>query len=151
MEAVTGRIRPIVICLFRNGSRILAAEGVDPGTKQKFYRPLGGEVEFGEAGIRALEREMAEELDRPIEGPVFLGLLENLFTYCGEQGHELVLVFDARLADPSLYRKDRIPCKESDGSPFDAIWLDLDKDVPGGLPLYPDGLRDFIKSHEKNN
>lgn len=151
MEKVTGRIRPIVICLFRNGGRILAAEGVDPATGKRFYRPLGGEVEFGEAGIRTLEREMAEELGRPIESPVFLGLLENLFTYDGEQGHELVLVYDALLADRSLYNSDRIPCRESDGTTFDAVWLDLDGDVPGGLPLYPDGLRNFIKSHGKKD
>lgn len=150
MEKVTGRIRPIVICLFRDGSRILVAEGADPANGKRFYRPLGGEVEFGEAGIRALEREMAEELGRPIEGPAFLGLLENLFTYCGEQGHELVLVYDARLADRGLYQRERITCRESDGTTFDAVWLDLDREIPGGLPLYPDGLREFIKSHGKN-
>lgn len=150
MEKVTGRIRPIVICLFRDGSRILVSEGVDPATGKRFYRPLGGEVEFGEAGIRTLEREMAEELGRPIEGPVFLGLLENLFTYCGGQGHELVLVYDARLADRELYLRDRINCRESDGTTFDAVWLDFDRENPDGLPLYPDGLRDFIKSHEKS-
>lgn len=147
MEKVTGRIRPIIICLFRDGGRILVAQGADPATGKRFYRPLGGEIEFGEAGIRTLEREMAEELGRPIEEPVFLGLLENLFTYCGEQGHELVLVYDARLADRGLYQRDRITCRESDGTTFDAVWLDLDREIPGGLPLYPDGLRDFIKSH----
>jgi 8-oxo-dGTP pyrophosphatase MutT (NUDIX family) len=148
VDKVTGYIRPIVIGLFRNGSRILVAEGVDPTKKARFFRPLGGSIEFGETGLQALEREIGEELGQKIERPAFLGVLENLFTYDGEPGHEIVLVFDAQFTDRSLYQCERIPGGESDGAEFDAVWLDLDKDVPGGLPLYPDGLREFIRNHE---
>lgn len=144
-------IRPIVICLFRNGSRILVAEGFDPIKNQRFLRPLGGAIEFGETGLRTLEREMAEELGQTIEQPVLLGALENIFTFNGQPGHEIVLVYDARFQDKSLYQCDRIKGGESDGSEFRAFWLDIDKKIPDGLPLYPDGLLNLIHTSESRN
>jgi len=148
VDKVTGFIRAIVICLFRNGSRILVAEGFDPSKNERFLRPLGGAIDFGETGLRALEREIAEELGQPIEKPAFLGVIENLFTYGGEQGHEIVFVFDAQFADRSLYQCQRIPGCESDGAAFEAVWLNLADDAPSRLPLYPDGLRQFIDERE---
>jgi hypothetical protein len=35
------------MCVFRHGNRILVAVAVDEVKNQKFYRPLGGTIEFG--------------------------------------------------------------------------------------------------------
>ena len=43
-----GKVRPLAICVFRRGDRILAAEGYDLVKGETFYRPLGGRIEFGE-------------------------------------------------------------------------------------------------------
>ncbi|HEX5141250.1 MAG TPA: hypothetical protein VFX19_09915, partial [Dehalococcoidia bacterium] len=44
-----GRIRPIAIVVFRRpDGAILVAPGFDTVKQQHFYRPLGGEIEFGE-------------------------------------------------------------------------------------------------------
>lgn len=85
----------MIICLFRNGDRILAAEGFDSVKQIQFYRPLGGGVEFGEHSRDALAREIKEELNAEIEDAQLLGVIENIFTHEGRQGHEVVFVYDA--------------------------------------------------------
>ncbi len=130
-------IRHLVICVFRNGTKILVAQGFDDVKNETFLRPLGGAVEFGERAVDALRREMREELGAQIEEPVQLGVLENVFTYRGAPGHEVVFVFDARFADAELYNRPSLPLNESvwDGA---ARWIDLADPLPH--PLYPDGL-----------
>jgi NADH pyrophosphatase NudC (nudix superfamily) len=56
------QIRPIAICLFRNGNRILVSDDLDPETGRPYCRPLDGSVEFGELAVNALVREIREEL-----------------------------------------------------------------------------------------
>src|SRR5690349_6932913 len=86
--------RPIVICLFRNEGRILADKGVDSVKGQEFYRPLGGMIEFGEHSIDAINREIFEETKQEVRNLKYLGALENIFTYEGKAGHEIVIVYD---------------------------------------------------------
>jgi hypothetical protein len=46
-------IRPIAICLFRNGDKILVSDdGIDPSTGGAYCRPLGGSAEFGELAAK---------------------------------------------------------------------------------------------------
>jgi hypothetical protein len=52
-------IRPIAICLFRNGDKILISDGIDPKTGGAYCRPLGGTIEFSERSEDAVAREMA--------------------------------------------------------------------------------------------
>src|SRR5512140_1651840 len=96
------RIRPLAICLFRNAGRILVFEGFDPVKQQTFYRPLGGGIEFGERAEAAVRREILEEIRAGTASLEYLFTLENIFTFNGEPGHEIVLVFDGRLADEKL-------------------------------------------------
>lgn len=141
------QIRPLAICLFRDGDRILVGEGNDPVKRETFYRPLGGGIEFGERAEDALRREVREEISAEIESPVYLFTLENIFTFNGEMGHEIVMVFDARLTDESLYEQETIAGTETDGTqnfPFTALWKKLDEFGPQS-PLYPDGLLDALQ------
>ncbi|MBI4559230.1 MAG: NUDIX hydrolase [Candidatus Hydrogenedentes bacterium] len=142
---VTGHIRPIAICVFRNGNRILVGDGYDPTKQQVFYRPPGGAIHFGETSESALRREMREELGVEIHHPRLIGVLESLFTFDGEQGHQIVFVFDGKLGDASLYELAQFPARESNGEHFNAIWLDLDAIGPGTPPVYPDGLVELLR------
>lgn len=143
-----GHIRPIAICVFRHGRRILVGDAYDPTKEQLFYRPVGGGIHFGEASVDAVRREVAEELRQPIEDVRLLGVIENLFTFDGAQGHEVVFVYDARFADATLYQRERLDGVESDGSPFNALWVDLDEDRAGLPPVYPDGLLELLRGVE---
>lgn len=139
------RIRPLAICVFRRGRRILVAEGYDPTKKELFHRPLGGAIHFGERSAEALRREVREELGAEVRNMRFLGVLENLFTFDGEAGHEVVFVFDARFRNRALYSRRRLTGRESDGVPFRAVWRDIEVSQDGLPPLYPDGLLELLR------
>ena len=55
------KVRPIAVCVFRDGDRIFIAEGYDPVKEKAFYRQLGGTIEFGERGYETVVREVWEE------------------------------------------------------------------------------------------
>jgi 8-oxo-dGTP pyrophosphatase MutT (NUDIX family) len=138
------KIRPIAICICRDGDRILVAEGHDSKKGQTFYRPLGGTIEFGERGEETVRREFREEIGTDVSEVRYLGMLENIFIYEGRRGHEIVLVYDGRLSDRSVYEKDTIQGNEL-GTPFKAVWKRLDEFGPGRPPVYPDGLLELMR------
>ena len=137
------KIHPIAICVCRDGERILVAEYYDKDKGQTFYRPLGGTIEFGERGEETARRELGEEIGAELGELRYLGMLENIYTYEGRRGHEIVLVYDGRLTDPGLYLKEFIQGDEL-GEPFKAVWKRLDEFGPGLPPLYPDGLLELL-------
>ena len=134
------RIRPLAICVFRrDDGAILAAPGFDKVKQQRFYRPLGGEIEFGEHAEDAIRREIREELGAEIEDVRLLTVSENIFTFLGAIGHELVWSFEASFVDPKHYEGDVVQCLEGDAA-FEAHWVPLSLFERGEAPLYPDGL-----------
>jgi ADP-ribose pyrophosphatase YjhB (NUDIX family) len=136
------RIRPIAICVCRDGERILVTEFNENG--RLYYRPLGGTIEFGERGEAAVRREFHEEIQAGLEAVRYLGTLENIYTNDGQRGHEIVLIYDGRLADARLYEKEVILGDEL-GEPFRAVWKRLDEFGPGRPPLYPNGLLELLE------
>ena len=131
------------MCVFRHRTRILVARGFDDIKNEAFLRPLGGAVEFGEMVVDTLRREIREELGVEIAEPVQLGVLENVFTYRGQPGHEIVFVFDAKFVDTELYAKPSLPLNEPvwDGP---ARWIDLVDPLPAAL--YPEGLTALLSA-----
>ena len=123
---------------------VLAAAGFDEAKGERFFRPLGGEVEFGEAAADAAMRELREEVGRGIEVRAALGVVENRFTYRDAPGHEVVFEFIAAFAageEPSTL--DPIECREGDAT-FTARWLPLAEVLAGAHRIYPDGLPNRI-------
>jgi ADP-ribose pyrophosphatase YjhB (NUDIX family) len=135
------RVRPIAICVCRDGDRILVTEFNEKN--RLYYRPLGGTIEFHEKGEAAVRREFHEEIQADLEEVRYLGALENIYTNGGLRGHEIVLVYDGRLADVRLYDKEELPGDEL-GEPFRAVWKRLDEFGPGKPPLYPNGLLELL-------
>jgi NADH pyrophosphatase NudC (nudix superfamily) len=144
------QIRPIVIGIFRRDDAILVFESREPDSGgQIYYRPLGGSIEFGEYGHEALARELREEIDAEIRNPRYLGLNENLFTSpSGQRAHEIVLVYEAELADEALYEKDEMLVVEDSGATFQAYWKPLAFFQRGEGPLYPNGLLELLLGDE---
>jgi ADP-ribose pyrophosphatase YjhB (NUDIX family) len=131
------RIRPIAICVCRDSDRILVTEFREKG--RIYYRPLGGTIEFGERGEEAVRREFREEIAAELAEVCYLGTLENIYTDGEMRGHEIVLVYDGRLTDTSLYKEEVIQGDEL-GVPFRAVWKRLDEFDSETLPVYPEGL-----------
>jgi ADP-ribose pyrophosphatase YjhB (NUDIX family) len=137
------KIRPIAICLCRDNDRIMVSEFGEQDCP--YYRPLGGTIEFGEHAEETIRREFQEEIAADLTELRYLGMLENIYTHKGLRGHEIVLVYDGRLTDTRLYKKEVIRGNES-GKPFKAVWKRLDEFGPDKPPVYPEGLLALLKS-----
>lgn len=144
-----GRIRPLVICIFQKDDTILVAEGYDPVKDDYFYRPIGGGIEYGEKSAEALIREIREEIETDIFDLQYLGTVENIFTFNGEVGHEIVQVYNAAFVDTSFYTKEVFEGKEDDGSIFKIRRLPISKFQSGELRLVPEDLLDLIKQNNR--
>lgn len=142
-----GKIRAVALCVFLHKGKLLVVDGFDPIKKQKFGRPPGGTIEFGESSQKAIVREIREEIGAEIKNLQYWGTLENIFTYDGEIGHEIVFMYRGDLVDPELYDRSRIDGDEN-GNPLRAIWVPLADFSNGCFPLYPSGLRAMIQKEE---
>ena len=142
------QIRPLAICVFLNKDRILVAEGYDPIKGENFYRPLGGGIEFGERSEETISRELMEEISVELKQDTlkYLGAVENIFTFNGTPGHEIVLVYDGVLDDSRLYDQAVILGKEANGEEIRAMWKNLDEFGAGKSILYPEGLVEMLTS-----
>lgn len=140
-------IRPIAICVFRKGDKILVAQGYDPVKNEHFYRPLGGGIEFGESSKETICRELSEEVSMEVDADSlrYLGAVENIFIFNGAPGHEIVLVYDGALKDSRVYEQEMIPGKEANGDNILAMWMSLDEFGEDKAILYPTGLLTLLQ------
>jgi 8-oxo-dGTP pyrophosphatase MutT (NUDIX family) len=141
------RIRPVAICICLDRGRILVAEYREK--ERLYYRPLGGTIEFGESGEQTIQREFREEIETGLKDVRFLGALENIYTLGKLRGHEIVLVFDGRLCDESLYEKNSLEGDEL-GQPFKAVWIQIKNIRATGHPVYPDGLLALLEKQTRS-
>ncbi|UOQ84923.1 NUDIX hydrolase [Gracilibacillus salinarum] len=139
-------IRPIVICIFSNQDSILVAEGFDSMKGDYFYRPIGGGIEFGESSTDALIREITEEINQEIKNLSYLGAVENIFTFNGDNGHEIVMVYDAAFIDQSLYHIESFEGIEDGGEKIKLFWKPLNDFTERRLRLVPEGLITLIQN-----
>lgn len=143
------RIRPKAVCATRREDEVLVVPAVDSVKGETFYGLPGGGVEFGEYATDAVRREMREELGAELTDVTLLGVLENVFTYEGRPGHEIVFVFEARFADAGFYTRDEVVGDE-EGTAFVARWVPLAQFGHGGPPLYPTGLLELLRQAPGN-
>jgi ADP-ribose pyrophosphatase YjhB (NUDIX family) len=138
-----GRIRTIVLGIFLHEGRLLVFRGDDPSRGVVFYRPLGGGIEFGERSTDAFIREMREELGAEVTDIRYLGMIENIFSHLGKQGHEIVLLYAARLADPAFYTRQEW-AGDDNGTAIQVLWKPL-VDFENGDLLVPRELLALLK------
>jgi 8-oxo-dGTP pyrophosphatase MutT (NUDIX family) len=147
-----GEIRVIVLGLIRSGDgfanakseRIFVSEGYDPTKQETFYRALGGGVDFGETSQVALEREFQEEIQADLTNIKYLGCIENLFTFNGRQGHEIIQLYQCDFADPKFYQLESLTFSESPTHKHRALWIDIARFKSGELRLVPEVFFDYL-------
>lgn len=135
------RVRVVALAVVRRAAdgAVLLGIGTDPAKGEQFCRPVGGGIEFGERSGEACRREMLEEVGADLRDLRPLGVLENLYSYKGEPGHEIAFLHEARLADPTLERRGEFPV-EKKSRPRIARWFRPGDLGPGRVPLVPEGL-----------
>ena len=138
-----GQVRPIATCVFRDHGRIFVGQHYDPTKGEKFYRPLGGAIEFGEHSQDSIIREIQEEMEAEIGDLSHVGTIENIFTFDDKPGHEIVLVYEARFLEPDLYEVESVRCRDDDAD-FVAQWKRVDDFRAGEAILCPEGLLELL-------
>jgi 8-oxo-dGTP pyrophosphatase MutT (NUDIX family) len=139
-----GEIRLIALGLIKNGDHIFVSEGYDPVKQSKFYRALGGGVEFGETSRIALEREFQEEIQADLTNIQYLGCIENLFIFDGRQGHEIIQLYQCDFADSKFYQLKELTFSESPNHKHRALWIEISRFKSGELRLVPEVFFDYL-------
>ncbi len=137
-------IRAKAVCLFRHKNKVLLAAGYDPATDEHYLLPIGGGIEFGETAAQAAQREVMEEIGVEIHDLRLLGVLENLFSFNGYSGHEIVFVYEAKFVDKCLYEQAEWRAVESDGVEFGVKWFDQKQISGDALKIHPSGISKML-------
>jgi len=129
------RVKAMLVALHSDGTRhLVSSNPPSDENPQGHHRLIGGSVELGESLQDAIVREIDEELGARVHELQHLGVIENIFRYNGELGHEIVALYAGRL-DPEPADQDAT-LTESDGSVVPVVWRAFD-DVDTRIPLYP--------------
>jgi ADP-ribose pyrophosphatase YjhB (NUDIX family) len=142
-----GRIRTIAIAVIQRPSdgAVLAFYGEDPNDGRRFYRPLGGGIEFGESSIDAVRRELQEEIGAEVDPVRLMGVVENIFTHRDQTGHEIVFIWECHLLDERFYAHEEILMDEN-GVAAIAHWVHPRQLAAQGIHFYPEELADYLRN-----
>jgi putative intracellular protease/amidase len=145
-RGILGRkIRPLALALIRNPKgQFLFHKGYDKVKDEIFYRPLGGGIEFSESGQVALEREIMEELKQEVQVSGLTASFENIFTFEGFKGHEIIMLFSADFKNKSTYEQKELEIFESGVVIAKAVWRSVAEINAEGSKLYPIGLKEVM-------
>jgi 8-oxo-dGTP pyrophosphatase MutT (NUDIX family) len=134
------QIRVVALALIEHNNRFLLAESKDNVKNETFYRPIGGGIEFGETGAETVTREVEEEIGYKIQNVDKLGEFENIFTFNGQPGHEIAIIYRADFVDEYPYTQDVLP--KIDGYSQKVVWLS--RSEIKNKKVYPSGVSKFI-------
>ncbi|UBF27707.1 NUDIX domain-containing protein [Kovacikia minuta CCNUW1] len=137
------KIRAKVLGWIRQGDRVFVTESYDPGKQQLYYRSLGGSIEFGETSLDALKREFMEEIQAELINIQYLCCIENLFTFEGNPGHEIIQLYQCDFADPTFYQREKVTVYEEKIEGV-AYWVPIGKFKSGELRLVPEACLDYL-------
>jgi 8-oxo-dGTP pyrophosphatase MutT (NUDIX family) len=134
-------IRAVALGVIRRGEEILVSELYDPGEDYRFYRPLGGGIEFGELGHETLQREFDEELGVELTDIEYLETYEDVFTFDGRQEHEIWRIYEAMIVEEWPYERDRMTGHEPEmEEAFPVVWKPWSIFTDNDEIFYPEEL-----------
>ena len=137
------KIRAVALSVIKNqNGQILVEPSYDATKEEKFYRPLGGGIEMGETGTETIKREIMEELGVDVTTGERLCVIENIFTYEGQLGHEIMLVYPCSFTDFDLYNQDEIPLIEQKNRAV--VWRSPTEIEEEGAVLHPGEIISYL-------
>lgn len=137
MGIADSRIRNLAVGIPMRDDHVLVQEFPGAEGERPFVRAIGGGIEFGERAVDALRREFMEELGVAVTGESLLTVTENIFSFLGRAGHEIVHIFAVECAELEAWPLDaRVTVKDDESV---VAWHRLDALGGKGLPFYPDG------------
>jgi 8-oxo-dGTP pyrophosphatase MutT (NUDIX family) len=138
-----GEIRVLALGIIKKGDRTFISQGYDPIKQQTFYRAMGGGVDFGETSLEALQREFQEEIQAELTNIHYLGCIENLFTFNGKQGHEILQIYQCDFVDPKFYQLENLVFAEGERQKT-ALWVEITRFKSGELKLVPQEFLEYL-------
>ncbi len=138
-----GEIRVLALGIIRQSDRVFISEGYDPVKQQTFYRAMGGGVDFGETSREALQREFQEEIQAELTNIKYLGCMENLFTFNGKPGHEILFIYECDFVEPKFYQLEELTFAEGERKKR-ALWVNIDRFKSGELKLVPEQFFEYL-------
>lgn len=139
-------VRPRVIALAvieREDGALLLAPGEDKHKGEKFYRPLGGGVNYGELSQDTVNRELMEEIGFEVVVGERIEIIENVFEYLGMQMHEIMILYRVSFSDESLYDLETFEVVDSKGI-GKAVWRTKSQIQSEDAKLYPVELIELV-------
>jgi ADP-ribose pyrophosphatase YjhB (NUDIX family) len=131
---------------------LLATPGFDHQKQTPFFRLIGGHVEMGETAADAVLREIKEELGINMTIAKPLGWLENIFTYNGDVGHELIALFETSFINPNdIQDAYHFTEHNQDGTirTYTAAWVNIAAARQSSTPIYPLLANSYIQEKDK--
>lgn len=138
-------IRFVALGAVQRDRALLVFEGESPATGETFYRLLGGGVEFGEHSREAVVREFDEELGVEFADPTEVGTFERVFTFDGEQEHEVWRVYEGHIVEEWPYEEDSFSFLEPDlGIDLQARWMPVERLREDDVTFYSPPVLDAL-------
>lgn len=136
-------IRAVAVGLVSRKDEFLLARVCDDSGETVGWRPLGGEIEFGEKAEAALRREFREEIACALGDVKLLAVIENLYVHHGAPGHEIVFLFEACFIDPASQETARYRYVDG-GTEVVTEWVSVGRFTSGAEVLFPDGALPYL-------
>ncbi len=127
-----------------HNSKVLVYSVKDKTDKKKFFRLIGGHIEFSEAASEALIREFKEEINQKIKIVKELDVFENIFFYNGKNCHEFVSLFQIVFLDKKIYSQNNIIGNEGPERTFNAQWIPVSEFKNKKRRLFPPQVLDYL-------
>ncbi|MDX1905708.1 MAG: NUDIX domain-containing protein [Bacteroidia bacterium] len=137
----TGQVQAAVLCLLRKNDQLLVTEGYDRIREMTYYRPICGNLEFGEYSWEAARRILHQYVGHETQELSFIGPVESILTLEEQSVHELFFVFEVMSGHRDTHRS---PLAHETNLPARAVWKSIQDFRRGQLVLYPEGLLDML-------
>ncbi len=130
------QIRVKAMCIIEHDGKLLVSRYWDEVKQEYFYRLLGGSMEFGETAEETIRREIKEEINSDLLNLRFLQMVENMFTFEGKPGHEVIFLYTGEISRTELFHKSTFVITEG-YTEVEGMWVLIQEAISGPVPLYP--------------